>query len=81
MGSLHKYLDYGTLLLAGVVATNGSHSETLHNAAIGAATLAVMTAVTGNGSNRGFLLDKGLVLAVISYTRIRTLRIQNTQLF
>ncbi len=47
MGSLHKYLAYGTLVLAGVAATTGSGSATHHNAALGATTLAVMTAATG----------------------------------
>lgn len=47
MGSLHKYLAYGTLVLAGVAATTGSESSTHHSAALGAATLAVMTAATG----------------------------------
>ncbi len=47
VGSLHKYLAYGTLVLAGVAATTGSESSTHHSAAIGASTLAVLTAATG----------------------------------
>jgi hypothetical protein len=47
MGSLHKYLAYGTLVLAGVAATTGSESSTHHSAAIGASSLAVLTAATG----------------------------------
>ncbi len=47
VGSLHQYLAYGTLVLAGVAATTGSESSTHHSAAIGASTLAVLTAATG----------------------------------
>ena len=47
MGSLHKYLAYGTIVLAGVAASTGSDSSTHHSAAIGASALAVMTAATG----------------------------------
>ncbi len=66
MGSLHKYLAYGTLVLAGVAATTGSHSETHHNAAVGAATLAVMTAATGYYEYGDmFDLDEGLSAANI----------------
>ncbi len=47
MGFLHKYLGFGTLLLAGVAATTGSDSSIHHNSAVGAATLGVMTCATG----------------------------------
>ncbi len=47
MGFLHKYLGFGTLLLAGIAATTGSDSSIHHNSAVGAATLGVMTCATG----------------------------------
>jgi hypothetical protein len=47
MGFLHKYLGYGTLLLAGVAAATGSDSSTHHYSALGSATLGVMTLATG----------------------------------
>ena len=47
MDLLHKYLGYGTLLLAGVAATTGSDSSIHHSSAVGAATLGVMTCATG----------------------------------
>lgn len=47
MGFLHKYLGYGTLLLAGVAAATGSDSSTHHYSAVGSATLGVMTLATG----------------------------------
>jgi len=66
MGSLHKYLAYGTLVLAGVAATTGSHSETHHSAAIGASMLAVMTAATGYYEYGDmFDMDEGLSAANI----------------
>ena len=66
MGSLHKYLAYGTLVLAGVAATTGSHSETHHTAAIGASMLAVMTAATGYYEYGDmFDMDEGLSAANI----------------
>jgi hypothetical protein len=64
MGSLHKYLAYGTLVLAGVAATTGSDSSTHHSAALGAATLAVMTAATGYYEYGDmFDMDEGLTAA------------------
>ncbi len=47
MGFLHKYLGYGTLLLAGVAAATGSESSTHHYSAVGSASLGVMTLATG----------------------------------
>jgi hypothetical protein len=47
MGFLHKYLGYGTLLLAGVAAATGSDSSVHHYSAVGSATLGVMTLATG----------------------------------
>ena len=47
MGFLHKYLGYGTLLLAGVAAATGSDSSTHHYSAVGSAALGVMTLATG----------------------------------
>jgi hypothetical protein len=47
MGFFHKYLGYGTLLLAGVAAVTGSDSSTHHYSAVGSATLGAMTLATG----------------------------------
>ena len=47
MGLLHKYLGYGTLLLAGVAGATGSDSSVHHYSAVGAAALGVMTLSTG----------------------------------
>ncbi len=47
MGFLHRYLGYGTLLLAGAAAVTGSDNSTHHYAAVGSATLGVMTLATG----------------------------------
>ena len=47
MGFLHKYLGYGTLLLAGVAAATGSGSSYHHYSAVGSATLGLMTLATG----------------------------------
>ncbi len=47
MGSLHKYLGWATLLLAGVTAVSGSDSSMHHNSAIAASVAGLMTAATG----------------------------------
>jgi len=47
MGFLHKYLGYGTLLLAGVAGATGSESSVHHYSAVGATTLGLMTLATG----------------------------------
>lgn len=46
-GALHKYLGWGTLLLAGVAAVTGSDSGLHHNSAIAASVTGLMTAATG----------------------------------
>jgi hypothetical protein len=61
MGRLHKYLAYGTIILAGIAATTGSDSATHHSTALGAATLGVMTMATGYYEYSDmFDLDEGL---------------------
>ena len=47
IGSLHKYLGWGTLLLAGVAAVTGSDSSLHHNSALAATAFGLGTAATG----------------------------------
>jgi len=47
IGSLHKYLGWGTLLLACVTAVTGSDSSLHHNSALAATAFGLGTAATG----------------------------------
>ena len=47
IGLLHKYLGWGTLLLAGVAAVTGSDSSLHHNSALAATAFGLGTAATG----------------------------------
>jgi hypothetical protein len=61
MGLLHKYLGYGTLLLAAAAGLSGSDSSTHHNLAVGATTLGALTVASGYYEYGDmFQMDEGL---------------------